>query len=189
MNHSLAIANPKTDVHHCITPEDQTKNISKTCAALYRSHAPKVRQKCRYMLKSKTLAEDATHDIFIKIYLHLADYEAKANITTWIYTITYNHCLDILRKQRKHPVVDLQPQEGLPIADTTEPHQHKEQQFIKLEAALSRLPRKERTILQMKYHEGRTIQEIADKMHTTENAMKMRLKRAKERTRQKMEAL
>lgn len=141
------------------------------------------------MLKDRALAEDATHDIFIKIYLNLAAYEAKANITTWMYTIAYNHCLDILRKQRKFPVVDLQMHDELQVSDTTETHQNKELQLSNMQTALTKLSKQERTILQMKYREGKTVQEIADKMRTTESAMKMRLKRAKERARCEAEAL
>jgi len=189
MNYSPANASPLESAIPCISPKNPTSSTANSCAELYQRYAKKVYRKCLFILKNQALAEDATHDIFIKIYLHLEAYEARANITTWIYTIAYNHCLDILRKQRKQAIVPIQREFTSDLEAHKEAHQNKEQQLTDMQSALSKLKAKERNILLMKYRDGKTVQEIADKMHTTESAMKMRLKRAKERARCQMEAL
>jgi len=135
------------------------------------------------MLKQKALAEDATHDIFIKIYLHLEAFDDRANMRTWIFTIAHNHCVDILRKQRKHTVVAYEPDIAYLTTEPPTTYAQKERQFTDLQLALTQLPKSERNILLMKYRDGKSIKEIAGKMDTSEGAMKMRLKRAKERAR------
>lgn len=164
-----------------------TSNTSEQCAMLYTRYAKLVRRKCLFLLRNETLAEDATHDIFIKIYLHLAAFQARANITTWIYSITYNHCLDILRKQQKQLIVSYYAIDECECADTTENYQIREYQLNEMEFALNELPKSERNILLLKYREGKTVKEIAQKMKTSESAMKMRLKRAREHAKSQVE--
>lgn len=153
------------------------------CAALYQRHAKSVYRKCLFMLKQKALAEDATHDVFIKVYLHLEAFDEHANIRTWIFTIAHNHCVDILRKQRKQPMVAYHTDIAHLTAEPPATYAQKEHQWTALQTALAQLPKSERNILLMKYRDGKSVKEIAGKMHTSEGAIKMRLKRAKERAR------
>src|SRR5262245_35495827 len=48
-------------------------------------------------LKDPTRAEDATQDIFLKLWRALPDYDARASPGTWLYTIARNTCLSASR--------------------------------------------------------------------------------------------
>ena len=60
-----------------------------------------VSQKVSAWSKERALAQDLTHDILIKAFLNLSKFEFKSSFSTWLYFITYNHCIDYLRKQQK----------------------------------------------------------------------------------------
>ncbi len=72
---------------------------------LYRRYASKVFAKCISMLGDEGLARDATQDIFIKILLNLSKFTEQSSFSTWVYSITYNYCIDLIRKKKKIPLL------------------------------------------------------------------------------------
>ncbi len=68
---------------------------------LYGRYADKVYGKCLSMLKDSALAEDAAQEIFTKIFLRLSSFNEKAKFSTWLYSITYNFCIDVIRRKKK----------------------------------------------------------------------------------------
>ncbi|MEM6316965.1 MAG: sigma factor, partial [Bacteroidota bacterium] len=63
---------------------------SKYFDQLYSKYATKVFSKCISLLKDEAGAQDATQDIFLKIFLNLSKFSGKSKFSTWIYSITYN---------------------------------------------------------------------------------------------------
>lgn len=51
------------------------------------------------MLQNREEAEEAAQDTFIKTYKSLSRFNGDSKFSTWIYKITYNNCLDRLKKQ------------------------------------------------------------------------------------------
>jgi len=70
---------------------------------LYKRFSPKIYAKCLTLLKQYELAQDATQDIFVKIVLGILKCRMGAKFSTWIYSITYNFCIDAIRKSKKTP--------------------------------------------------------------------------------------
>jgi len=68
---------------------------------LYSRYSGKVYSKCISLLKDEQLSDDATQDIFLKIYLNLAKFSGKSKFSTWGYSITYNYCIDYIRRKKK----------------------------------------------------------------------------------------
>jgi RNA polymerase sigma factor (sigma-70 family) len=68
---------------------------------LYQRYADKVYRKCLSFVKEEASAEDLTHDIFMKLYLNLSSFKQKSKFSTWLYSITYNFCIDHIRKNKK----------------------------------------------------------------------------------------
>ncbi len=52
------------------------------------------------MLGSREDAEEATQDIFLKIYHNFEDFRGESKISTWIYRITSNECISRLRRKQ-----------------------------------------------------------------------------------------
>ena len=53
------------------------------------------------MLKNREDAEEVSQDVFIKIFKSLNKFKGDSKFSTWIYKITYNTCLDYLKKSKK----------------------------------------------------------------------------------------
>lgn len=151
---------------------------------LYRRYADKVYRKCLSFVKDSARAEDFTHDIFLKLILKLGTYKETARFSTWLYSITYNYCMDQLRIYKKRGEVF--QDEELEIPDDTDLNVAFEDPDIeikRLNNALDHLQMEEKSILMMKYQDDLSIREIADTFKITESAVKMRLMRSREKLR------
>ena len=77
------------------------KQDSTFFSMLYTKYYGRVYAKCIAILKQSDAAQDAVQDIFTKIFLNLSGINEKSQFSTWIYSITYNYCIDIIRKEKK----------------------------------------------------------------------------------------
>jgi RNA polymerase sigma factor (sigma-70 family) len=153
---------------------------------LYRRYANKVYGKCISILKNDAEARDAMQDIFVKIMLNLGNFGEKSQFSTWVYSITYNYCIDTIRKKKKEKTMFSEDIERAPdVAADEVPDQFLMEMDIKnLKVVLEALPDSDRLILIMKYHDDMSIKEIADILGKTESAVKMKIKRAKEKAKE-----
>lgn len=148
---------------------------------LYRRFGRKVFAKCITMLSDEGLARDATQDIFVKVLLNLSKFTEQSSFSTWIYSITYNYCIDLIRKKKKMPLifsedVSLVSKEvEVEVPDSL----LLEMKRGRLEKVLERLPPGDRIILEMKYAEDLPIKDMGDILGKTESAIKMQIMRAK----------
>lgn len=152
-------------------------------AYLFDKYAPKVQAKCLSFLKDREKAEDATQDIFIKIVLNISKYNGRAKFSTWIYSITYNFCIDQIRKEKKLRTTSMDDVHHIGTSDDQEISDAEilEIRVERLKAVLAEIADADRTILLMKYQEEMSIKDISDLLDISESAVKMRLKRAKSR--------
>ncbi len=148
---------------------------------LYRKYSGKVFGKCISLLKEEAAAQDAMQDIFMKIFLNLAGFSEKSQFSTWIYSITYNYCIDILRKGKKEKVLfSDEPERAEKVADVdVEDSFLMEMEVTRLKKILENIPVGDKAILLMKYQDDMSIKDIADALDKTESAIKMKIKRAK----------
>lgn len=78
-------------------------------AALYERHAKFLYYLALRMLGSPALAEDATHDVFLKAFRALPRFRGESDVRTWLYRIAIHHCQNLLSSwQKRHvfPVAD-----------------------------------------------------------------------------------
>ena len=157
-------------------------NQSNPCfTLLYRRYSRKVFAKCISMLHDETKANDATQEIFLKLFLSLSKFNHKSRFSTWLYSITYNYCIDYIRKQKRHGAIfsdemERAPDEAVPEVSDAEMEAIKTKVLNKV---LDDIPPGDKAILLMKYREGMSIKEIATGLDKTESAVKMKIKRAK----------
>ncbi len=155
---------------------------SRLVEVLYERYADKVYRRCISFVKEASIAEDLTHDIFIKVYLNLGGFKQKSKFSTWLYSITYNFCVDYVRKKQKDNVVDMEDKEG-EIAgrdiDTADDLDHIA--LDRLTELLEQLKSEDKLILLMKYRDDMSIKDIQVAFDISESAVKMRIKRAKEK--------
>ncbi len=152
---------------------------------LYDRYAGKIYSKCLTLLQDEALAEDATQEIFTKIFLNLSRFGGKSKFSTWVYSVTYNYCIDYIRRGKKDRNLFTENTDRLPdVGDEVPDHELLQMEVTQLRRVLDELPAGDRAVLLMKYQDDMQIKEIADIIGKTESAVKMQIKRAKERARE-----
>jgi RNA polymerase sigma factor (sigma-70 family) len=146
---------------------------------LYDRYVDKVYRKCSSFVKNEAQAEDFTHDIFLRVVLKLGSFKEHAKFSTWLYSITYNYCMDQVRQVKRQAEVALD--ENFDLADDGYDAELAEIQAQGLKKALQKIDPDERAILLMKYQDDFSIKEISETFKITESAVKMRLMRTKEK--------
>jgi len=157
----------------------ETQN-SKYFEQLYGKYSTKVFSKCISLLKDEGRAQDATQDIFLKIFLNLSKFGGKSKFSTWIYSITYNYCIDLIRKKKKSGNIFSDEIERAPdLAEEVPDSALLEMEVKKLKIVLDIIPVGDKAVLLMKYQDDMSIREISETLNKSESAIKMKLKRAK----------
>ena len=161
---------------------DTQRNVYFEC--LYERYCDKVYRKCLSFTKDPVQAEDLTHDIFMKVVVKLSSFREHAKFSTWLYSITYNYCTDHLRTNNARREVYVDDQwERLDISGDDGLAELAEMEARQMERALHQLPPDEQAMLLMKYQDDISIRDIASVTGLTESAVKMRLKRSRDKLR------
>lgn len=114
-------------------------------------------------LKNESEAKDATLSLFEKLIADLLHNEVES-FRKWIYVVSRNHCLMILRKQKgmNGSVVDM-AEDSIPDAtDDLENKVLREAQLTELESALAELKDEQRLCIELFYLKQLCYQDVAD---------------------------
>jgi len=152
---------------------------------LYMRYANKVFYKSYSILNDRIKAEDATQDIFMKILLNLSKFTGKSSFSTWLYSITYNYCIDEIRRLKKSRIISVNDDYGFDIEDEVDDLGIHEEDAIALRSTLDVIDETDRILLLMKYQDNMMLRDIAETLKLSESAVKMRLQRAKARFKKK----
>ncbi len=68
--------------------------------ALYAQYGRAIYRRCQYFLRSDAEAQDAMHDVFLKVVERHEEFRGQSSPLTWMVRITTNHCLNLLRSRR-----------------------------------------------------------------------------------------
>jgi RNA polymerase sigma-70 factor (ECF subfamily) len=71
--------------------------------AAYRQYGDMVLGRCRTLLYNDADATEACQEIFLKLHRYRARYRGDASVSTYLFRITTNHCLNQLRSRRRRP--------------------------------------------------------------------------------------
>ncbi len=154
-------------------------NDTSAFSALYDRYADKIYYKCLSFVKDKQLAQDLTHDVFVKIFITIKKFNFQSSFATWVYRITYNFCIDFLRRQQKYPISRLEEEDD--IGEEIDDDELFTISVDKLALILEEIPPDDKAILLMKYQDELSLKDIMQTLDISESATKMRLKRAKEK--------
>jgi RNA polymerase sigma factor (sigma-70 family) len=148
---------------------------------LYNRYYSRILDKSYSLVKNGELAADLTRDILSKTYEKLESFKGNSSFSSWIYSITYNHCIDYLREKKKLHYPDWNMQNDLPeIIDEVE-EDNTLINYDRLIKLLDLIHTEEKALLVMKYQDELSLKEIGKALRISESAAKMRIKRAKAR--------
>ena len=166
---------------------------SEAYAALVRRYHTRVYQLCYGMLGASDKADDAAQDVFVKAFSRLSQFRGDAAFSTWLYRMTSNHCLDLLRARTRHKtdswdqLLETQGEriEAL-LQAPTPPEGPSDELKETVNALLAELKPEYRTVLTLREMQGLTYEEIARVLDTSLDSVKARLKRARQQLGEKL---
>ena len=131
------------------------------------------------MLGDRALAEDTVQDVMVRIWRALPSYRSEASVSTWIYAITRNRCLTVLKQQGAERWTSLEE----PTARWAAEHQFVEMPSapnrVDVEVLLRLLPAAYREALTLFYMEEKSYEEIARLLGIPIGTVKTHIHRAK----------
>jgi len=126
----------------------------------------------RRLVVSHENAQDVVQESFINVYKYLHQFNEESKIYTWLYRITTNECLRLLKKQKKrfsffgdsgddvpHPLADNHSLSGDDI----------QKRFQK---AISTLPEKQRLVFNLRYYDEMPYEQMSEVLDTSVGSLK-----------------
>ena len=142
---------------------------------IYAEYSGKVLGYIMARVQHRADAEDLCADVFEKVFRKMDQFDqSKASLSTWIFTITRNTLIDHFRKNKPTEELD----ENLSDDSEVETPLLEQETLSELAAALNLLPQELRDIVVLLYYDRKPMTEIADLMHLSYGAVKLRHQKA-----------
>lgn len=158
--------------------------------ALVRANQDRVFDFCARMLGDLEEASDLTQEIFVSVHQHLDRFRSDSKLSTWIFRISKNHCLNRLKYLKRRGRGRTQEYEQVPegaLAQAAGVGQSPDEALQKaaerqlVRKAIARLDEEHRLVVALRDIEGLSYEEIAQVAEVPEGTVKSRLHRAREK--------
>lgn len=172
--------------------------IEQTLAGNQSAYAELVRRHQRFVFtlalrfaKKREDAEEIAQDCFVKAYRSLASFHGQSKFTTWLYSIVYTTAMTFLRKKRPDTAsiddenVHIQIENNAIGGDVNDV-EYKSRSFY-LNQAIEQLLPDDGAIITLFYKGGQSLEEIGRAMGMEANTVKVKLFRARQRLKEKLE--
>lgn len=164
---------------------------------LYNTYKDLVFNLCLHYLQNRGDAEDAAQEVFVKIHQKLASFNADAQLKTWVYRITVNHCLDCIKAKKRVKrfafITSLFYPNSSELKHDRSDFNHPGVLLEQKEATaalfqqINELPEQQKTALILTKIEGLSIKETAEIMDKTPKSVESLLQRAKKTLKKKLD--
>jgi len=134
-------------------------------------------------------AEDLTFEAFSKAFKNLPNYSSEFAFSTWLFKIAQNNCIDFLRNKKESTVplnIDIENNDNNPVIKLRSKDLDPEQRLIRIQRAIllrrivGRLHTRYRTLIEYRYFNEYSYEEISKKMSLPLGTVKTQLFRARE---------
>lgn len=173
----------RADARGTKTSEKENEAAAEAWAALYTHFHPRIRGFCRRTLPGQD-AEELAAEILLKVRFRLAAFDSDRPFAPWLFRVAANRCWDEARRRRRSEPLDEDS------ASRLESHQPDPLEQLltsesrdRVRAALSRLPRRQRFALSLRYAADFSYQEIAETLGVTRTNVGVLLLRGRRRMR------
>ena len=123
---------------------------------------------------------DASQEALLRIWSSAKKYRGECTVKTWIYGITKNASLDVLRQRGRASTVPLDEAAGISAGDNAEDAAMRNDAAHMIRAAINEIPVQFREVLQLRYMYDMDYEEIANTVNAPVGTVKSRLSRARE---------
>ncbi|QKJ31400.1 sigma-70 family RNA polymerase sigma factor [Mucilaginibacter mali] len=174
--------------------------IQQTMAGNQSAYADLVKRHQRFVFtlamrftKSREDAEEVAQDCFIKAYRSLASFQQQSKFSTWLYSIVYTTAMTHLRKKRVATDSIDDEENFIQIADThggmdVNLAENRSRSYY-LNMAISQLLPDDAAIITLFYNGEQSLEEIGEALNMEANTVKVKLFRARQRLKEKLERL
>jgi RNA polymerase sigma-70 factor (ECF subfamily) len=143
---------------------------------LLRRHDTRMRGLAYKLMADRTRMDDALQEAYLKAYRALPRFRPGSDFGTWLYRITYNACIDELRKRKRHPVTTDDPAD--PVSSRPGPERVVSAAET-VRSALAGLPVDQRVTVVLVDGEGFDHREAAEILGVAPGTVASRLHRAR----------
>lgn len=140
----------------------------------------------RRMLGDDMEAEDVAQDVFLRLWRQADKWEGgRAKVSTWLYRVTVNSCIDRLRARREDTVKEL-PE----LAHQATQEQAMEEEDLQryMDEALQALPERQRTALVLFHYEDLSMSAVSEIMDASVEAVESLLGRGRRTLKKDLES-
>ena len=148
---------------------------------IYQRYKPKIQDKVYGFIKDRNKSEEFTNDILSRIYEKMPGFKGHSTFSSWVYSITYNYCIDYLRLKKKLHYPEWNKNNMIPEIPDESEEDLSGVSYEKLLKILDMIHPEEKALILMKYQDDLSLKQIATTLRISEDAVKMRLKRARTR--------
>jgi RNA polymerase sigma-70 factor (ECF subfamily) len=134
----------------------------------------------------RSRADDLAQEVFLRVYRGLPYFRGEARLSTWIYRVVSNVCLQQSTEGRLDASLD-DPNGRVPVPAVTDRHFTDLELRDRLEKAIARLPAHYRLLVAAHYLEGVQYEDLAEAMRMPLGTIKTQLHRAKRQLRRLLE--
>ncbi len=154
---------------------------------LIRRHNPRVYRAIRSLLRDEAEVEDAMQQSYLLAYTHLADFAGASSFATWLTRIALNEALGRLRRRtRLASAEELETlEEPVPSTESSPEDSAAAREAARwMERSIDRLPDLYRTVVMLRDVDQLSTSEVAEVLGISEEAVRIRLHRARRSLRQ-----
>jgi RNA polymerase sigma-70 factor (ECF subfamily) len=134
------------------------------------------------MLQDPDEAAEATQEVFLAAFRSIRRFRHTARFSTWLYRIACNHCISRLRRRPPgvhYSLDDLSPQnpihQSLPAQKSHELDVLNQEHNQRVRQALGYLPAEQRAVIELRFFQDLTLEEIAEVVQLPLGTIKSRL--------------
>ena len=142
-------------------------------------HAGIIIKICKAYTDSQEDFEDYYQEVCLQIWKSRANFQGQAEWSTWIYRLSLNVCLSLLKQKKRKPKQDFVP-EFVHVEDDSPDSAEQEFALEQLYIAIRKLSELDRAVILL-YLEEKSYQEIAEIIGSNPNNIGVRINRIKER--------
>jgi len=174
--------------------------INETLAGNQAAYADLIKRHQRFVFtlalrftKSREDAEEVAQDCFVKAYRSLTSFQQQSKFSTWLYSIVYTTAMTHLRKKRVDTSSIDDENLHLQVADTygsmeANLAENRSRSYY-LNQAIGQLLPDDAAIITLFYKGEQSLEEIGDTLGMEPNTVKVKLFRARQRLKEKLERL
>ncbi|MES2625679.1 MAG: sigma-70 family RNA polymerase sigma factor [Pseudomonadota bacterium] len=149
---------------------------------LVRRHETMVYNYCVRMTRDSSDAGDLLQEVFLAVYRHLPSYRGQGQFKGWMMRIAVNKTMDLLRQRQRSPRLSTDDAAGEAVLEWQAPDHHNPDQVYeqitnnrRIHMLLQALPPEQRLVVELKFFQHCTFEEIAIQTSCPVNTVKTRL--------------